>query len=133
MEQVGHKKVRKQAANQLVKFLLLCIVCVGCSISRSMIYNISKTGSTTDPIVFVEFEDENGLEIVLSAVKVNGEDIYRTEEKNSVQFNLEEGKYSFQGLAVGYLIDKTKKIKISKGDSLYLPMVMKMDTIPLVD
>lgn len=134
MVQQGRKKGKRLVVNQCMKILVLGLLLTACSTSRTTIYNIANTGnSNNEPVVFVEFEDEDGAEIVFSAVKVNDKDIYLTEEKNTVKFTLQEGKYSFEGLAINYLVEKTNMIKIRKGDSLSLPMVMKMDTIPLVD
>ena len=114
--------------------MLLMLGGLSCTTSKYTIYNISSTQKfTEEAIVYVEFKDERGKDITYCAVEVNGKDLYKTNEKNTVRFNITEGRYQFKSLAIGYAIEKTKRIKISKGDSLYLPMVLKLDTIPLVD
>ena len=133
METVEDKEGRRRVVNWSLCMLLM-LSGLSCTTSKYTIYNISSTQKfTEEAIVYVEFKDERGKDISYCAVEVNGKDLYKTNEKNTVRFNITEGRYQFKSLAIGYAIEKTKRIKISKGDSLYLPMVLKLDTIPLVD
>ena len=112
-------------ANWLI-LLLITSSMASCLPTVKGAYQITKSQkSTANPVVFVDFKDMKSQEISNCAVKVNGGNVYHTEGKNNVSFTLTEGKYYFQGYSVGYEILRTKRIKISKGDSLFLPMILK--------
>ena len=98
---------------------------------KSWKFKITNFQKDSDALVFVEFKDREGVGITYSAVKVNGKEVYYTEGKSDVTFSLPKGKYIFKAYAIGYAIEETKKIKLTNGDSLYLPIVMKLDTLPL--
>jgi hypothetical protein len=120
----------------------LFITVTSCSSKRSGVksgsYSIDKSQGkhgTLNPVVYgYLFEYGTKHPSIVPRVYVGRELKSKADPKSGqYSFSIEPGKYRFVGKGLGYYSTKTRRIKVSKGDSVNIDFYLRINETPLVD
>lgn len=123
---------------RLTILILLLITAIGCT-SQQGLYTVnkhrSKNSTNADPVIYGSlFEYGTKYSAMVSAVALNHQMKPRFDSKSGLyMFSTKPGKHKFNGMAIGYYPTTTKKIKVTKGDSVRIDFYLKVNDTPLLD
>jgi hypothetical protein len=125
-----------------VTLVTLIITITSCSSKRFGVnkgsYSINKShgkSGTMNPLVY-GYLFEYGTKLPSNVPRVYvGKELKSKADPKSGQysFSIKPGKHRFVGKGLGYYSTKTKRIKVSKGDSVNIDFYLKINETPLVD
>lgn len=125
-----------------ISLAILLFTITGCASKRTGFnnksYSINRShthSGNLDPILY-GYVVEYPLKVpVLGSRVYVGKDLKgQIESKEGYySFPMKPGKYRFNGVCVGYYITRTRRIKVSKGDSVRIDFNLKIDDRPLIN
>lgn len=119
----------------LLTLTILLFSITGCASKRvdAGTYSINKKQAqpgAVNPIVYgYVFEHGTKLPVIAPRLVVGKKLTVRPDPKSGqYSFSIEPGKYRFVGWGLGYYPTKTRKTKVSKGDSVRIDFYLKVHT-----
>jgi hypothetical protein len=126
----------------LVMFTVLSFTLTGCASRRANLkkesYSVNRgkaPSNLANPEVYgCLFEYGTKYPATVPAIKLGKQVISRADPGSGrYSFHIKPGKYRFVGIAIGFYQTKTRRIKVSKGDSLQINFYLKVDERPIIN